>query len=49
MKAPVDFQTLYQCPFCLSTDIVVKKPHCYCRDCERSFDTDEALIPEDEK
>lgn len=50
MNDPVDFQTIYECPFCLSIDLTVKKPYCYCHDCERPFDIDEVLSfePEDD-
>ncbi|MBR5174467.1 MAG: hypothetical protein IKW89_00885 [Bacteroidales bacterium] len=52
MRQAADQQTtsiIYQCPYCLSIDLTVRKPHCYCHDCEKTFDTDEALTfePED--
>ena len=52
MRQAADQQTtsiIYQCPYCLSINLTVKKPQCHCNDCERSFDIDEALIPEDEE
>lgn len=51
MNAPVDSETIYHCPFCLSTKITVSRlPHCHCKDCERWFDIDDAVLtePEDE-
>ena len=43
MPSPADQQTLYLYPFCLDVDITIKRPHCYCHNCERSFDINDAI------
>lgn len=50
MDLPADPKTIYQCPFCLSTKLVIapRLPHCRCTECSRFFDIDEAVITEPE-
>lgn len=50
MELPADHETIYHCPFCLSTKLVIspRLPHCKCLECERGFDIDDTVITEPE-
>lgn len=49
MDFPADPETIYHCPFCLSTKLTIERlPQCHCKDCGRFFDIDDTVTTDRE-